>query len=456
MKKKFSLWLNIVTICLCVCAIAIGVYAASSASLTASGTIGFTAHGVEMTIEGTIMGYVTDPDDAGTYVSTPKALTESGNNLTFPESAYFTDLVEDKVSDITIEITVKHTSAYPIEVSLLIDDSVPSNISFDITNQVQTLQASSDGTTEVPGTITIVMNLHDANTDITPSANNLKLTVYAEKEQLVRTDETKGDYVVMGHKLVNNEVKPVRWFPFAKTADNGTTWTKFNSATDKLAADDLGKGNYYFVSEYVLDVGTINEGKWSYANGVAYNNTYKNTSPYLDVEYDTLSANNYLSSNIRQFLKGNTVQKLGQYNSTDKVYETSGEYVNLYTSYALGGSVYDKITARTASDLYETDTAGNTYDTINTKYTELTTEDNASDKLWLLSKSDLTNLPNVESNSSDTDLITATFRSEVNCGWWLRSPSAGSVISAWSVYPTGSVNAIEVIVPCGVRPAFEI
>ena len=452
MKKKFSIWLNIVTICLCLCAIAVGVYAANEAQLTISGQIGFKAHGVEMTIEGTITGYVTS-QDSDERVTTPTPLTKSGNNLTLPSEVYFTDLVEDKVSDITIVITVKHTSAYPIEVSLLIDDSVPSNISFDITNQVQTLPASSNDN-PVTGTITIVMNLHDANTDITPSANNLKLTVYAEKEQLVRTDETKGDYVVMGHKLVNNEVKPVRWFLFAKYTNS--QWTKFDPSADKLVAADLGKGNYYLVSEYVLDVGTINEDKWSYTKGVAYNNTYKNTSPYLDVEYDTLSANNYLSSNIRQFLKGNTVQKLGQDNSTDKVYEASGEYVNLYTSYALGGSVYDKISARTASDLYETDKAGNTYDTINTKYPELTTEDNAEDKLWLLSKSDLTNLPNVESNSFDADLITATFRGGVNSSWWLRSPYADDGFEAWFVSLYGSADYNGVGIAFGVRPAFKI
>ena len=61
MKKKFGLWLNIVTICLCVCAIAIGVYAATSATLTVSGQIGFEAHGLTYTATAKAKGYVTDP-----------------------------------------------------------------------------------------------------------------------------------------------------------------------------------------------------------------------------------------------------------------------------------------------------------------------------------------------------------------------------------------------------------
>ncbi|MBQ7885015.1 MAG: hypothetical protein IJ318_02855, partial [Clostridia bacterium] len=59
MKKKFGLWLNIVTICLCVCAIAIGVYSATTANLNASGKLGFTAHGCDVDVSGTIVGHAT-------------------------------------------------------------------------------------------------------------------------------------------------------------------------------------------------------------------------------------------------------------------------------------------------------------------------------------------------------------------------------------------------------------
>ena len=57
MKKKFSLWFNIVTIYLCMCAIVIGVYAVSTATLTLSGQIGFTAHGCKVNVTGYIYGH---------------------------------------------------------------------------------------------------------------------------------------------------------------------------------------------------------------------------------------------------------------------------------------------------------------------------------------------------------------------------------------------------------------
>ena len=45
MKRKYSWIFNVVVICLCLCAIAFGVYSATTASITASGKIAFTAHG---------------------------------------------------------------------------------------------------------------------------------------------------------------------------------------------------------------------------------------------------------------------------------------------------------------------------------------------------------------------------------------------------------------------------
>ena len=57
MKSKFRFWLNIITICFCVCAVAVGVYSATTAQVTASGKIGFTAHGCKVEVGGNIYGH---------------------------------------------------------------------------------------------------------------------------------------------------------------------------------------------------------------------------------------------------------------------------------------------------------------------------------------------------------------------------------------------------------------
>lgn len=53
-KQKFSLLLNIGTICLSICAIAIGVYSVKTASLGISGSIDFTVHNCEVRVLGKV------------------------------------------------------------------------------------------------------------------------------------------------------------------------------------------------------------------------------------------------------------------------------------------------------------------------------------------------------------------------------------------------------------------
>ena len=119
MKKKFSLWLNIVTICLCVCAIMVGVYAATNATLTVSGQIGFEAHGCQGTVSGTIKGHALkngENHQDGMPSETAEAL-DSGKVANFNESLalgdrYFSDLKEQDgtPSPIIITLSITNTS----------------------------------------------------------------------------------------------------------------------------------------------------------------------------------------------------------------------------------------------------------------------------------------------------------------------------------------------------------
>ena len=120
MKNKFRLWLNIVTICLCVCAIAIGVYAATNASLTVSGQIGFEAHGVDFSAKARIKGYVTDSNDTSTYQKDyGEYINMSAEKEIELPDMYFTDLVEaTTVPPICIEITITNESLFAVEATL--------------------------------------------------------------------------------------------------------------------------------------------------------------------------------------------------------------------------------------------------------------------------------------------------------------------------------------------------
>ncbi|MBE7082123.1 MAG: leucine-rich repeat domain-containing protein [Clostridiales bacterium] len=127
MKKKFSLLLNIATICLCVCAIAIGVWSAKSAQMAVSGNIGFTAHNCDVVATTYIQNAIrkdandewekivgtqaqwssqTDNTNASIYVS-------NNDSYTFG-SIYFDDWFEDVATTIRIKIKVANYSLFPV------------------------------------------------------------------------------------------------------------------------------------------------------------------------------------------------------------------------------------------------------------------------------------------------------------------------------------------------------
>lgn len=150
MKKKFRLWLNIVTICLCMCAIMVGVYAATNAGLTVQGQIGFTAHGVEMTITGELSGFVTYDQQhtaTETMTRTLKQVDLGGENPTkgtmsfadledtsdTPDTrVYFTDLVGATVPNIVLTLNFANSSPFPVKASINLPE-IPSDYNVTVT-----------------------------------------------------------------------------------------------------------------------------------------------------------------------------------------------------------------------------------------------------------------------------------------------------------------------------------
>ncbi|MBQ7884547.1 MAG: hypothetical protein IJ318_00415, partial [Clostridia bacterium] len=420
MKKKFSLWLNIVTICLCVCAVAIGVYAATNASLTVGGKVAFKAHGCEGTVSGTIVGHANTADGQPATSAEP---LNNGTAVAFGDAnglplgdRYFSDMAsaDGSVEPIVITLTVTNTSAYAIEATL----TLPTNqtgVNFDTENAIMQLGEKDSATASQ--TMKITMTLAEDTADFALRA--ITFTLNFEKYTMVKGDTTNGHYIVMGSNVVNNVVTPVKWIPFAKST-NGTTWTHVDA---KTAIDTTAQ--YYFISEKILDVGNVTvrgtSTKYTVNAGVSYNNNYtysydndSGDEEYYDTTYTTLAPNNYLASNIRQFLKStkdSEVSKGYDYNDETCVYTPNSEKVNLLTEYGIGGYMYNKISPRTAENLYETDTNGVTYANVPSALKE---NANASDTLWLLSGSELDLLLGKEVGYEDypteADLITQTFR----------------------------------------------
>jgi hypothetical protein len=147
MKNKFRIWLNIVTICFCIAAIAVGVYAATNASVTASGKIGFTAHNSKITAGGYIYGHAAGNVDNGlptdinskdtfTPVTADGTATSVSAELAIGDR-YFSDMAstDGTPAPIVIVIEVTNDSNYDITVSTNLDKvTMPANVSITLKN----------------------------------------------------------------------------------------------------------------------------------------------------------------------------------------------------------------------------------------------------------------------------------------------------------------------------------
>ena len=170
MKKKFNFWLQLVTICLCICAIAVGVYSVTTTSITASGKVGFEAHGVSMNISGTLTGYVSQANvDTATDTET-KNLTASLTTTKTTDTmdlgtVYFTDLVlvEGKVPDIVLTLNFTNISLFAVKATI----SASTLLSNDDITVTQSATEVKMGAKNGAGSVIITFKLNSADDTIT-------------------------------------------------------------------------------------------------------------------------------------------------------------------------------------------------------------------------------------------------------------------------------------------------
>ena len=290
MKKKFSLWVNLAVICLCVCSIAIGVYAATSATLTVSGQIGFQAHECSVEVSGEIYGHAKDATLTTVYTSTdPAEITMDtdatgivgGTNATVTNpvslgTLNFTDLV-DPMPSIVVSLTVTNQSPYPVAASVIISDV--NNVSYsrkytqlykddsskdikDADHDVGVVMTAKDG---VQSTVifTITLNVFDPEKDVTLSdleitANFAKYAGNATPAQVI--DETQGiiynlnedkkSYDAMGNIPIDDELGE----PVSKVADDIEIAPFVNGLPVTTVNYDLLEGTYgfYYVPPFII------------------------------------------------------------------------------------------------------------------------------------------------------------------------------------------------------------
>lgn len=485
MKKKFGLWLNIVTICLCMCAIAIGVYAATNASLTVSGTIGFESHGVEMIIDGTLSGYVTSVNSADIQNNT--SLTQVKLDKTKNKDAmdmgkvYFTDLVGDSITPITLKLEFTNKSPFKVRANISVPTTTTQNVN--VTADKDTLVIDANNGT---GDITYTFTIDNANTSIDDLATQTEETLdlstitglkvdfvkytkdsteheqgelYVENGRLYVeygyyptedvTSETNENFFILdiqeerisGAKMYGDNLgKPIRWVAFKDLTEGSTlNMTALESVPET--------GSFYFISEYAFDIYAFNSDQSEDSHPV----NGKNPNDYAASEIRTYLTDETSSDGfIKKFKLDNLVKdtRLGEGRLLPS--ETMSSFIEINDSYhedyADGYIVDGKAEAISG----------------------------CQDKLWLLScdeyefeleRESLTvALAFFPSQASQLALVNELLLEQITQNgaiWWLRSHEGGTYNNVLGVQGDFISNGvgygpgfIEFMVP--LRPAFQL
>ena len=515
-KRKVGFLFNIITICLAVVAIAVGVYSLQKSSLNISGSLGFTAHAVNARIDAYMYGYATEVNGIPLTESEKVRLT-SANGLLIQDTLtnynlnlgatngsgsatrYFSNLgASGKMEDIVVEITVSNTSSgtsTPKNILANVDfancihsSALTGKIRIDCDRSAAVLE-TTNGKTQATFTfkISLLPNTEGSYGDstlTTPSNNvdlrmNLEETTYTQSQ--VRTDAiaikkftatevssikstlsiTTNDsyadiypyYIEMGERENQGKIKWLIIGTRTIDSDNNETYAALTTE-DKTA---FSKGlmlnkTYVMLSEKVLYTESTDNYGISFQN--AFADSSSTTPAYKNTNND-YSAQDYATSNVRSYLKGNTVQRASSYASG--VYSPSGTQVNLMTTYNLADDkMYNKIQGRTLTSLYSNI---GTFNSSAIKWssdysgTDENLKGTTSDKLWLLSESEVTDLLGTTSSL----LKTSTYGGTASrlASWWLRSPySSRANYVRYVTYNGSLLNDSADHVDHGSRAAF--
>ncbi|MBE7075178.1 MAG: leucine-rich repeat domain-containing protein [Clostridiales bacterium] len=172
MKKKLKWLINVATICLCLCAIAIGVYAAKQASLTATGTIGFTATNVYAEVSGQTTNAQTEVTFDKILIDSTKTgnpytdtSTWSGKNINFNEEG----------APITLTFTITNLSTGRPLYAKVTNTSSATNLNVKVNEtdftetEWLTISAKTEGSTANTTTVVISLSVANDNESVTGS-----------------------------------------------------------------------------------------------------------------------------------------------------------------------------------------------------------------------------------------------------------------------------------------------
>ena len=460
-SKKFKLLLSLSCFMFCVVALCFGVYAATTATLTISGTITFEPY--KMYVNSIKINSI----DENGYVSNENLSGFNGLYLNDSSGLSTIDLGTQTVSQAGgLEIEIKFTS---------LDTTNYQKVTFSYT-QPEGYEVRSTSTILKPnpqnliqgdatGTFKIYIS-SETTTNLDISSLNLNIGFEDYGTSLLQYDGTNSYYYVEMGTIPNQisgtnyESEYIRWKLIGTQIAPGTS----TSASQYVRFDGTSAPSSDTIGVFVLETNTLlerDDGTGYLLNEVAFNHSYLghgSPSSYYHngdewEEYDIL-ANNYATSTVRQYINGNNVYKAATYTygsgyTSSSVPNTTSDYSNMYTDFCIDTEndiVYKAITGRTLSDLYlnnKQSTSGGLVD-FPEQLTKLNQEGYTSstvDKFWLLSFYEAYSLFLTNSGTQGTgDSDEREWPTGSANTYWLRSPISSNSNSACGVNTTGLLS----------------
>ncbi len=386
-----------------------------------------------------------------------KSISNSGvweaGTLAFSDETFNGQL---RLQTVKMKMLVTNNHSKPISVSIIEDDENEGQPSSVLVTTTSCSYIAVGATEEVSIQFAAVFDRGTSQSlvePVIPTINpyNYNVTIVEVSEPSTVLSRIKYDstgiangtmhyYVEYGdNPYVANE--KLRWYIWAKDVGTGAP-TALVSGTDYDSSTNTFKSTgstYYFISQYILDVEDANY-------GLSFQNEYDVTK-YYNANGDNINANDYASSNLRNYLNGLTVKRT-YVNDSSGNYLANGSNVNFLDKYNLtDDALYAQINSRTLENLY-----ANMGPTVAVP----STYSGQADKFWLLSAIDWGYIKSLGSNVP-ANLIAYKLSSTSSEGhWWLRTCSSNFKNYFVNTGGSQNINAHVYLDDVGTRPAFQI
>ena len=433
-----------------ICLMMFGVYAASNPSLSISGQVSYSARDAKVLVRGKANGAkgqaVVDypsatvtandvtatkvTDSSNQYLDYTEGTGNSETDNLSPWNIGVLEFAEDSsgVKDIVLSFDLTNLSTYPVQATLTFPTGAKDS---DLANAKVNRTASATSAYLAPNggnkEITVTYKLTDDSQSIPTDATNLLgMNIKFEKTALkvqansVSEINKNGCKVTMGKQSADSTVEDVEWKCFAYSTD-GTNWTRLDSGQSIPAGAKYG---YFILDTYISSLGSkqfLSSNK--YTKNSDDNKYYINAGTNGVTEANTVYANDYYYSDIRQTLK------------------TLATTLNISSD----NEIYKAIQGRTMTDLYGKMSSRSTD-------VSLPTGANASDTdtFWLMSRYE-----------ASTYFAGNNTRKWMNGDsgeyYWLRSPWSNDSNSAAYVGYGGYLNSANLVHNVdGARAAFKL